>query len=158
MQTGAMISVCEGCDGLPPGAALKPIQIQDPIAGAPQPSANFSHLKRPIRRAEVAIYQLGYFLNGARLPDLVQRSHDLFVKTGIRVRRLAHLVFRTGKAKLMKPAEVVSCFAAHPLIKDGRAHEELLGTNWTINLRIASGSCSPASPANVYVRSNPLGP
>ena len=97
-----MISVCEGCDGLPPGAAFKPIQIQDLIAGIPQPSANFSYQKRAILGAEVAIHQLGYFLSRARLLDLVQRSPDLLVETGTWVRRLAHLLLWHRKAKLMK--------------------------------------------------------
>jgi len=44
------------------------------MGGVPQPSANFSNLKRPLPRAEVAIHQLGYFFSGARLLDLVQRS------------------------------------------------------------------------------------
>lgn len=32
------------------------------------------------------------------------------------------------------------------------------GTNWRVNLRIASGVCSPAALERVYVRSNPFGP
>jgi hypothetical protein len=60
--------------GLPAGAAFKPIQIQDSMGGVPQPSADFSYLKRPVLRVEVAIHQFGYFLSGARLLDLVQRS------------------------------------------------------------------------------------
>lgn len=39
-----------------------------------------------------------------------------------------------------------------------RTQEELSGTNWISNLRIASGSCSPAAPVKVYVLSNPWGP
>jgi hypothetical protein len=39
-----------------------------------------------------------------------------------------------------------------------RTQEELSGTNWRSNLRIASGSCSPAAPVRVYVLSNPWGP
>jgi hypothetical protein len=39
-----------------------------------------------------------------------------------------------------------------------RTQEELSGTNWRSNLRVASGSCSPAAPVKVYVLSNPWGP
>jgi hypothetical protein len=39
-----------------------------------------------------------------------------------------------------------------------RTQEELSGTNWRSNLRIASGSCFPAAPVRVYVLSNPWGP
>jgi len=74
MRKGVTILGCEGYDGLPAGAAFKPIQIQDPITGVPQPSPNFSYLKRPLPRTEVTIRQLGYFLSGARLLDLVQCS------------------------------------------------------------------------------------
>jgi hypothetical protein len=38
------------------------------------------------------------------------------------------------------------------------SHKEPGGTDWRINRRIASGSCSPAEPANVYDRSKPFGP
>jgi hypothetical protein len=55
-------------------AAFEPIQIQGSLGGAPQPSGNFSYLKRPILRTEIAIYQLGYFRSGARLVDPVHRS------------------------------------------------------------------------------------
>jgi len=72
------LSVCEGYDGLAE-AAFKPIQIQDSIGGVPQPSANFSYLKGPILRTEVAIRQLGYFLSAARLLDLVQGSLHPFI-------------------------------------------------------------------------------
>jgi hypothetical protein len=48
--------------------------MQDRIIGVPQPGADFSDLKRSILRTEVAIRQLGYFLSGARLLDLVQGS------------------------------------------------------------------------------------
>jgi hypothetical protein len=50
-------------------AAFEPIQIQGSLGGVPQPSGNFSYLKRPILRTEIAIYQLGYFRSGARLVD-----------------------------------------------------------------------------------------
>jgi hypothetical protein len=39
-----------------------------------------------------------------------------------------------------------------------RTQEELSGTNWRSNLRIAPGSRSPAAPVRVYVLSNPWGP
>jgi len=65
--------------------------MQDRITRVPQPSADFSDLKRPILRTEVAIRQFGYFLSGAWLLDLVQRSSQVFVETGIRIGRLAHL-------------------------------------------------------------------
>src|SRR6201993_1381287 len=74
-----------GNNGLPAGAVFKPIQTQNSIAGVPQPSADFSYLKRPILRTEVAIHLLGYFLSGARLLDLIQRSSHSFIETGIRV-------------------------------------------------------------------------
>jgi len=63
------------------------------MGGVPQPSASFSCLKRPILRTEIAICQLGYFRSGARLLDPVQRSAHVFVETGIRVLKLAHLRF-----------------------------------------------------------------
>ena len=86
------------------------------MGGVPQPSADFSYLKRPLPRAEVAIHQFGYFLSGARLLDVVQCSLHPFIETGIRVQRLAHLLLSHRKAELINPAEVVTCFAAHSLI------------------------------------------
>jgi hypothetical protein len=127
MQTGVMILGCEGYDGLSAGAAFKPIQIQDLTAGVPQPSANFSYLKRPIFRTEVAIRQLGDFLSGARFLDLIQGSLHPFIETGIRVRRLSHLLLSRRKAKLIKPAQVVICLAAHSLIKDEGLKGNFLG-------------------------------
>ena len=116
-----------GNNGLPAGAVFKPIQTQNSIAGVPQPSADFSYLKRPILRTEVAIHLLGYFLSGARLLDLIQRSSHSFIETGIRVRRLAHLLLSHRKAVLIKPAEVVICLAAHSLIKDEGLKRNFLG-------------------------------
>jgi hypothetical protein len=127
MQTGVTILGCEGYDGLPAGAAFQPIQIQDSIAGVPQPSANFSYLKRPILRTEVAIRQLGYFLSGARPLDLVQCTLHPFIETGIRVRELFHLLLLRRRAKLIKPAQVVICLAAHSLIKDEGLKRNFLG-------------------------------
>src|SRR5260370_6011611 len=44
-------------------------------------------------------------------------------------------------------------------LRSGTAgHDEPAGTSWRINLRIASGSCSPAASAKVYDRSKPFGP
>jgi hypothetical protein len=103
-------------NGLLAGTALKPIQIQDLTGGIPQPSANFSYLKGPILGPKFAIYQLGYFFSGARLLDLVQGSSHVFVETGIRVWRLAHLLLPHQKAKLMKAAPVVICPSSSPLI------------------------------------------
>jgi hypothetical protein len=127
METGVTILGCEGYEGLPAGTAFKPIQIQDPITGVPQPSANVSYLKRTILRTEVAIRQLGYFLSSARLLDLVQCSLHPFIETGIRVRRLAHLLLSCRKAELIKPPQVVICFSALSLIKDEGLKRNFLG-------------------------------
>lgn len=72
-------------EGLPAGTALKPIQLQDCVAGIPQPIDNFSFLERSISGAEVPIQQLGYLLSSARFFYLVQRSPYVFVETTIRV-------------------------------------------------------------------------
>jgi hypothetical protein len=74
-------------------AAFEPTQIQGSLGGVPQPSGNFSYLKRPILRTEITIYQLGYFPSGARLVDPVHRSSHGLVEAGIRVLKLAHLRF-----------------------------------------------------------------
>lgn len=95
------LSFCEGCEGLPAGTAPKPIQMQDRIAGVPQPIDNIFCLKRSISGAEVPIQQLGYLLSGARFLDLVQRSPHVFIKA-IRVCRLAHLWFSGWEANLLK--------------------------------------------------------
>ena|ERR1700730_14489460 len=97
------------------------------MGGVLQPSANFPYLKRPILRTEVAIRELRYFVSGARLLDLVQFSLHSFVETGIRFRRLAHLVLSSRKAEPMKPAQVViSLRGALPSLKMKRSR----GTFW----------------------------
>jgi hypothetical protein len=58
-------------EGLPAGTALKPIQLQDSIAGVPQPSRHFSHLERRVTWIEVAIEHVCNFFSRAWLPDLV---------------------------------------------------------------------------------------
>jgi hypothetical protein len=75
----------EGPEGLPAGTALKPIQLQDSVAGILQPIGNFSFLKGLVSGAEVPIQQLGYLLSGARPFDLVQRSPNVLVETTIRI-------------------------------------------------------------------------
>jgi hypothetical protein len=75
----------EGREGLPAWTVLKPIQMQDCIAGIPQPIGNLSGLKRWISGAEVPIQQFGYLLSGARSFDLVQGSPYVFVETAIRI-------------------------------------------------------------------------
>lgn len=40
------LSRCQGREGLPAWTALRPIQMQDDIAGVPQPSRHFFHLER----------------------------------------------------------------------------------------------------------------
>jgi hypothetical protein len=91
------LSFCEGGEGLPARTAPKPIQMQDCIVGIPQPSCDFSCLKRPISRTEVPIQQLGYLLGGAWFLDLVQRSPYLFVETTIRIWQFAHQRFSGRK-------------------------------------------------------------
>lgn len=142
-------------DRLPAGTALKPIQLQDCIAGIPQPSSDFFWLKRPIARFKVPIQQLCDFLSGARFLDLVQRSPYVFVETAIRIGKFAHL--RSGFEKPMgtKRAHLLFALRYPPRMS---TQEKLVGTNCRINLRIASGSCSPEAPAKLYVRSNPFGP
>jgi hypothetical protein len=55
---------------------------------------------RPILWAKIAIRQLGYFLVGARLLDLVQCRLHRLLEAGIRVRRLAHLLWSRRKNRL----------------------------------------------------------
>lgn len=75
----------EGREALSAETGLKPIQMQDRIAGVPQPSGNFSWLKRSISGTEVPIQQLGYRLSGAWFLDLVQCSAYGLVEATIRI-------------------------------------------------------------------------
>lgn len=71
-------------------AALKPVQIEDCIARALQPGADFLDLKRPISRAKISVHQFRNFFSAAWLLDLVQGSSHVFVES-IRTRNMAHL-------------------------------------------------------------------
>jgi len=55
-RKGGRFSLYEGFDELPGGTDFKPVQIQDFVSRIPQPSADFSYLKRPISGAEVAVH------------------------------------------------------------------------------------------------------
>jgi len=66
----------ENAGGLPARAVFQPVQAQHLFAGIPQPRRNFSFLKRPISRTEVAIEQLSDFFSRARLLDPVQRPKE----------------------------------------------------------------------------------
>jgi len=70
-----------------------PVQTQDLVIGIPQPGRNFSRLKRPISRTQVAIEQLCDFFNSAGLFDLVQRSKNVLVEAALRMWNLTHLGF-----------------------------------------------------------------
>jgi hypothetical protein len=106
------LSFCEGREGLPAGTALKPIQRQDRIVGVPQPSGNFSCLKRSISGTEVPIQQPGYLLSGAWFLDLVQRSPYVFVETTIRIWQFAHQRFSGREANLLRRAHSCGSVAA----------------------------------------------
>lgn len=129
--------------------AFKPVQIEDCIARALQPCADFHDLKRPISRAKISVHQFRNFFSAAWLLDLVQGSSHVFVEA-IRTRNLAHL---DSEANLL-----VGFIAAQCTWNVRTCYTELVGINWRISLRIASGSCSPVDPAKVYVRSKPFGP
>ena len=105
-------SFCEGCEGLPARTALKPIQLQDRMIGIPQPSGNFSCLKRSISGTEVPIQQLGYLLSSAWFLDLVQGSPYMFVETTIRIWQFAHQRFSGREANLLRRAHSCGSVAA----------------------------------------------
>ena len=85
----------------------QPIQAEHVFPSVAQPGRNFSHLKRLVSRAEVAIEQLCDFLSRARLFDLVQGSQDMLVEMVVRIWNLAHLRFSVLKADLLKGAHFV---------------------------------------------------
>jgi len=89
---------------LPAWAISQPIQTEDVFLGVAQPGRNFSHLKRLISGAEVAIEQLCDFFSRGRLLDLVQGAQDMLVETVVRIWNLAHLQFSGLKAGLLKGA------------------------------------------------------
>jgi len=89
---------------LPARPISQPIQTEYVFLGVVQPGGNFSHLKRLVSGAEVAIEQLCNFFSRGRLPDLVQGSRDMLVETVVRVLNLAHLRFSGSKADLLKGA------------------------------------------------------
>jgi len=78
--------------------------MQDRIVGVPQPSGNFSWLKRSISGTEVLIQQLGYLLSGAWFLDLVQRLPYVLVEATIRIWQLAHQRFSGREANLLRRA------------------------------------------------------
>jgi hypothetical protein len=139
---------------LPAGAARKPVQIQDRIASVPQPGCNFACPKRAISRAEVAIEQLCDFFSRTWPLDLVQRPPYGIVETVVQIWGLTHLRLSGFRVDLLKGAHFP---VARPQARTAGFYAPV-GTSWRINLRIASGSCSPEAPARVYVRSNPFGP
>ncbi len=140
--------------GLPARAVFQPVQAQHLLAGVPQPSRNLSFLKRPISGTEVAIEQLCDFFSRARLFDPVQRSKDMLIETAVRIGRLTHLRFSGLKVELLRGTHL--CSVRLQLVT--ASQEGPVGKSWRINLRMASGSCSPAAPAKVYDRSKPFGP
>jgi hypothetical protein len=87
---------------LPAWTISQPIQTEHVVFGVAQPSRNFSHLKRLVSQAKVAIEQLCDFFSRARLLDLVQGSQDMLVETVVRIWNLAHLWFSGLKADLLK--------------------------------------------------------
>ena len=116
----------------------RPIQREHVFLGAAQPGRNFSHLKRLISGAEVAIEQLCEFLSRARLFDLVQRSEDMSAETVVRIWNLAHVQFSGLKANLLKGAHFLSGLLLQNK-KRTAGHEEPVGASWRMSLRIASG-------------------
>jgi hypothetical protein len=108
----------------------------------------------PISRTEVAIEQLSDFFSRARLLDPVQGSKDMLFETAVRIGRLAHLQFSSRNVDLLRSAHLCSVW----LQLATASQEKPVGASWRINLRMASGSCSPAAPAKVYDRSKPFGP
>jgi len=139
------------CRALPMRAISQPIQTEHVFLGVAQPGRNFSHLKRLISRAEVAIHQICDFFSRARLLDLVQGSQDMLIETVVRTWNLAHLRF-SGRADLLKGAHFV--FGLLPQNKNSDS-----GRTGRYQLENQSANCLrlmlPA-PAKVYVRSKPL--
>jgi hypothetical protein len=70
---------------LPAGTSFQPIQIQHLGIGVPQPCGNFSRLKRPVSRTQVAIEKIRNFFSRARLPDSIQCSKDVLVEVAVRI-------------------------------------------------------------------------
>jgi hypothetical protein len=89
---------------LPARAISQPVQTEDVFLSVAQPGRNFSHLKRLISGAEVAIEQLCDFFSRGRLLDLVQGAQDMLVETVVRIWNLAHLRFSGLKAGLLNGA------------------------------------------------------
>jgi len=140
---------------LPTRAISQPIQTEHVSLGVAQPGRNFSHLKRLISQAEVAIEQLCYFFSRARLLDLVQGSQDMLVEMVVRVWNLAHLRSSGLKADLLKGAH----FVFGLLLQNKNS-----GSGGTGRYQLENQSANylrlmlPVAPAKVYVRSKPFSP
>jgi len=102
-------------------------------------------LKGPISWAEVAIEQLCYFFSRARSLDLVQRSQDMLVEMVVQ-----HLAPHAFAVLGLEGRPAARCsFVFDLAAKKTAGREEPVGANWKINLRIASGVCSPTAPEKV---------
>ena len=110
-----------------------PAQTGHVVFGVAQPGRNFSHLKRLVSRAEVAIEQLCDFFSRGRFFYLVQGSQDMLVETVVRFWNLAHLRF---SGDLLKGTHLVFGLV---LQDKSSGSGGTGGTNWRISLRIASG-------------------
>jgi len=84
-----------------PQAITQPIKPQDSSPVVAKPSLYVLFGERAIARAELLVQQFCNLFRRARSLDLVQGSSQLFVESGIRIRRLSHLLFSRPIANLI---------------------------------------------------------